>query len=270
VRARAAPSVAAAFARPRNDIYAGLIRVDGTVSDQARYNRIVLKISGQAMCAPGGSGIDAPAVSIVIDELRPIIAMGVQVGLVVGGGNFIRGRDFIDDGKIRRVTADYMGMLATVMNAVALRDNMIAEGLEACVLSAFATPRICESFTVAEANRRLQAGQVVILAGGTGSPFFTTDMCAAVRANEIGAEALFKATKVDGVFDDDPEINADARKYDRLTYQKVLADKLAVMDLTAVSMCMEHGLPIVVFQLTKSGNLLKAVKGEPVGTLVTA
>ena len=240
-----------------------------TMSDQAQYKRIVLKISGQAMCAPGKSGIDADAVSGVIDELKPVIGLGVQIGLVVGAGNFMRGRDFADDVKIQRVTADYVGMLATVMNAITLRDHMLAGGLDACVLSAFATPRICGSFSVAEAERRLQAGQTVIFAGGTGSPFFTTDMCAALRANEIGADVLFKATKVDGVFDDDPETNASARKYDRLTYQKVLADKLGVMDLTAVSMCMETALAIVVFQLTKSGNLLKAVKGERVGTLVS-
>jgi len=220
------------------------------------------------MCSPGAAGLDGQAISAVIGELRPVVDLGVQVGLVIGGGNFLRGRDFFHHGNVRRVTADYMGMLATVINAIALRDNMIAEGLDACVLSAFTTPRICETFTVAESERRMQAGQIVILAGGTGNPFFTTDMCAALRANEIGADVLFKATKVDGVFDDDPEANPAAAKFDRLTYQKVITDRLAVMDMTAVAMCMENALPIVVFQLSRPGSLLKAVRGEHVGTLV--
>jgi len=236
---------------------------------QAQYKRIVLKISGQAMCPIDGTGIEGKTVSAVIDELQSVIDLGVEVALVVGGGNFIRGRDLADSPAIRRVTADSMGMLATVMNAIALRDSMESAGVKASVMSAIPMGRICDDYGPRQASRCLEAGQVVILAGGTGNPFFTTDMCAALRASELNAEIMMKATKVDGVFDDDPETNPQARQYDSLTYNRVLADRLGVMDLTAISLCMENRIPIVVFQLTKPGNLLKAVTGQKVGTIVS-
>jgi uridylate kinase len=220
------------------------------------------------MCRPGGHGIDAEAVASIIRELAGPLDLGVQVAMVVGGGNFVRGRDLAGSPSIHRVTADHMGMLATVINAVALRDSMRSAGIAAEVLSAFDMPWICRTFSATSADELLSAGRVAIFAGGTGSPFFSTDTCAALRANEIGAEVVFKATKVDGVFDDDPVRNAKARKYDRLSYSKVLADRLGVMDLTAISLCMETRLPIVVFQLDKPGNLLDAVTGRPVGTMV--
>lgn len=237
------------------------------MSGKAQYKRILLKISGQAMSDRGG--IDPAAVAAVIGEIRPVIELGVQVALVVGGGNFLRGRDLADNPAIHRVTADYMGMLGTVINALALRDSMEAEGLQARVLSAIPMPQLGGTYSVRRAVDHLLSGRVVILAAGTGSPYFTTDMCAALRANEIDAEVLLKATKVDGVFDSDPVRNPQANKYERLSYQKVLADRLGVMDLTAISMCMETSLPIVVFQLAKAGNLLRAVMGEHVGTTVS-
>lgn len=234
-----------------------------------RYRRILLKISGEGLCAPGGFGIETDAVSSVVREIVPLVEMGVQVGLVIGGGNFVRGRDLADSPHIHRVTADHMGMLATVINAIALQDALEISNVQARVLSAVPMSQVCEPFIRRKALRHLEKNRVVILAGGTGSPFFTTDMCAALRANEINAEVLFKATKVDGVFDADPVTHPNAIKYDQLTYQKVLADRLGIMDLTAISMCMESLVPIVVFQLSKVGNLMRAVKGEPVGTTIT-
>ena len=238
------------------------------MTDAPKYKRILLKISGESMSSTGQFGIKADAVSLVVGELRPLVEMGVQVGLVVGGGNFVRGRDLAGVPDIHRVTADYMGMLATVMNAIALQDALESNGIPARVLSALPMPQVCEPFVRRQAVAHLETGRVVLLAGGTGSPFFTTDMCAALRANEIAAEVLFKATKVDGVFDADPVKNPDAKKYDTLSYQKVLADRLGVMDLTAISMCMESRIPIVVFQLDKPGNLQAALAGKPVGTLI--
>ncbi len=240
------------------------------MSGALRYKRVVLKISGEAFCLPGQTGIDAGALASAVDEILPVVEMGVQMGIVVGAGNFVRGRDLADDPTIGRVTADTMGMLATVINALALRDALAARGVAAEVLGAIPMAPVCEGFVARRAAAYLEAGRVVVLAAGTGSPFFTTDTCAALRALELGAEAVLKATKVDGVFDADPAVNPDATRYDRLTYEQVLADKLGVMDLTAVSMCMEGGVPVVVFQLSKPGNLAAAVRGEAVGTLVTA
>jgi len=233
------------------------------------YKRVLLKISGESMCRPGGFGIDAEAISSVVEELAPLAAAKVQIGLVIGGGNFIRGGELARKANIDRAAADYMGMLATIINAIALHDSLETKGIAAEVLSAIPMPQVCESFTARQAVSQLEDGRIVILAGGTGSPFFTTDMCAALRAKEIGAEVLFKATKVDGVFEADPVTNPDAKKYDRLTYQKVLADRLGVMDLPAISMCMESHIPVVVFQLSGPGNLLKAVRGQAVGTTIT-
>ena len=233
------------------------------------HKRVLLKISGEAFCSDGGVGIESEAVSTVVREVATVVEMGVQVGLVVGGGNFIRGRDLSDDPHIHRVTADHMGMLATVINAIALQDALETNDIPTRVLSAVPMPQICEPFIRRRALRHIEKQRVVILAGGTGSPFFTTDMCAALRASEIHADVVFKATKVDGVFDADPVTHPEAKKYERLTYQKVLADRLGVMDLTAISMCMEQRIPIVVFQLTIPGNLRRAVCGEPVGTIIT-
>jgi len=235
---------------------------------QKPYKRVLVKLSGEAMCPPGSYGIDPAAVAGVVNEVLPVAKLGVQIGLVIGGGNFVRGRDLASDPHIQRATADYMGMLATVINALALQDALESHGLTTRVLSALSMSAVCEPFIRRRAVRHLEKGRVVILAGGTGSPFFTTDTCAALRSQEIHAQVLLKATKVDGVFDADPATDARAKKYDRLSYSKVLDDRLGIMDLTAISMCMESKIPIIVFALSKSGSLLAAVQGKPVGTII--
>jgi len=194
----------------------------------------------------------------------------VQVALVVGAGNMVRGRQLMADAAIRRTTADYMGMLGTVMNALSLGDSLNGRGIPARVLSAIAMPAVCEPYTIREARRQLDENRVVISAGGTGNPFFTTDTCASLRASELEADALIKATKVNGVFDSDPMLNPQAERYDTLTYAKVLEDRLGVMDLSAISMCMENDIKIIVLQVSLPGNLLDAVCGKEVGTVVTS
>ena len=234
-----------------------------------RYKRVLLKVSGEAFCRPGGCGIVPDALAATVEEMLPVVGMGVQLAVVVGGGNFVRGRDQADSLHIQRATADYMGMLATVINALALQDSLEERGVETRLLGAIQMTPVCEPFVRRRALAHLRKGRVIILAGGTGSPFFTTDTCAALRAQEIGAEVLLKATKVDGVFDSDPQKNADAKKYDRLTYAEAIRDRLQVMDLTAISMCMESRIPIIVFRLAGKGNLALAVSGGTVGTIVT-
>ena len=231
----------------------------------SKFKRILLKLSGEALGGADG-GVLASAMDSVVAELRAVHQAGVQVGVVVGGGNFLRGRDLTGNPHIARTTADYMGMLATNMNGLALRDSLESHGLPSTLFSAIPDARFCEPFNRRRAVERLEAGHVVIFSGGTGNPFFTTDTCAALRAAEIGADALFNATTVDGVYDSDPKKNPHAKKYDRLTYAKVLADRLGVMDLTAISLCMERNLPIFVFP---AGKLAAAVVGQAVGTLIT-
>jgi uridylate kinase len=235
----------------------------------AKYERVLVKLSGESFCNPGSSGIDADAVDLVVQELLPAAKLGIQIGLVVGGGNFIRGRDLANDPRIQRATADYMGMMATTINALALQDTLESHGLPTRVLNAITMTEIAEPFIRRRAIRHLEKGRIVILAGGTGSPFFSTDTCAALRASEIGAQALLKATKVDGVFDSDPQKNPAAKKYAALTYQKVLADRLGVMDLTAISLCMENKMPIIVFQLANKGSLAAILCGQDRGTVIT-
>jgi len=247
------------------------------MAERPRYKRVLLKLSGESFCPPGGMGLDADVVEGIADQLVPVLRMGVQIGLVVGGGNFIRGRDLpatsaaASGGQpgIRRATADYMGMLATVMNALALQDVLEARGADTRVLSAINIETVCEPLIPRRAVRHLEKGRCVIFAAGTGNPYVTTDTCAAMRARQIDAEILLKATKVDGVFDSDPVENTKARKYEQLAYEKVMADKLGVMDLTAISLCMEHAIPILVFQLSKPGNLMDAICGKHVGTRVS-
>ncbi len=244
------------------------------MSQKLRYRRVVLKLSGETFCLPGQRGIDLPTLNQTAKELAEIASMGVQIALVVGGGNIIRGGALVngsgeDPVHIERVSADHMGMLATVINAIALRDTLQGHGVDARVLSAVSADVVCEKFSSRSAIDHLNAGRVVIFAGGTGNPFFTTDMCAALRASEIDADVVFKATKVDGVFDADPVTNPAAKKYDTLTYNKVISDRLAVMDLTAITMCMEQAIPIVVFQFSKKGNLASALAGEAAGTIIT-
>ncbi|MDP6545935.1 MAG: UMP kinase [Phycisphaerae bacterium] len=233
------------------------------------YNQILLKVSGESMCLSDSSGVDSQAVEELVDEITPVVELGVGVTMVIGGGNLIRGRQLMEDPSIRRTTADHMGMLGTVINALALGDSLNGRGLPARVLSAVAMPTVCQTYTVREARKQLDKGRIVISAGGTGNPFFTTDTCASLRASELGADAMIKATKVDGVFDSDPMLNPQAKRYDKLTYAKILEDRLGVMDLSAISMCMENDIKIIVLQISKPGNLLNAICGQQVGTLVT-
>lgn len=236
---------------------------------KSAYHRVLIKVSGEAFCGSDGFGIDPSALEALITELLGVHETGVQIGLVVGGGNIFRGRELSKAGLIARPTADAMGMLATVMNALALGDALAGRAARVSVMSAKPTADACEPFTRRCAIEHLEAGKIVILAGGTGNPFFTTDTCAALRAAEIGAEVLLKATKVDGVFDADPVTNPNAKKFDRLTYGEVLSRQLGVMDLAAVSMCMESGIPIIVFRMDKPGNLAAAGAGENVGTVIS-
>jgi len=245
------------------------------MANRPRYKRVVVKVSGESFAPQSGVGIDPSAVRATAHEISPLVEMGVQVALVVGGGNFIRGREHLAglgdsaEQRARRVTADYMGMLATVINALALREAIESLGIAVRVLSAITMTAVCEPFILRRATRHLEKGRVVILAGGTGNPFFTTDTCAALRASEINAEVLLKATKVDGVFDSDPMTNPNARRYDRISYEKVLVDRLGVMDLTAISMCLESRIPIVVFRLSEPGNLIGVICGENIGTVIS-
>jgi uridylate kinase len=234
-----------------------------------RYQRVLLKLSGEALCQPGQPGVASEAMSSVARELLPVVQAGTQVGIVVGAGNWVRGRMLKDDPHVQRTTADYMGMLATVMNALALRDTLAGKGMEAVVVSAIAMPLICETYFRPKVMEYLAEGKVVIFAGGTSHPGVTTDMSAAIRAADIDADAVLKGTKVDGVFDSDPMENPDAKRYEQLTYSQAIAEQLGVMDLPAMAFCMDHDLPIVVFNFAGEGNLARAVEGQAVGTLVT-
>lgn len=242
------------------------------MAEKLHYKRVVLKISGESLCQNGAGGIQIASLGAVADEIASAAATGVQMGLVIGAGNLLRGREFSGAEarkNIHRATADYMGMLGTVMNAIALNDALRARGVASAAMSAIPMPTVCQPYSRREAIENLHAGKVVIFAGGTGSPFFSTDMCAALRAAEIDAEVVMKATKVDGVYDRDPVKDPSAVKYERLTYAKVLQDGLGVMDLTAITMCMETRLPIMVFQFDKPGQLRKALAGEHVGTIIS-
>jgi len=234
-----------------------------------RTRRVLVKLSGESFCVEGESGFDADALATVVGEIRPVVEAGIELALVVGGGNFVRGRDLAGIPAIHRATADTMGMLATVSNALALRDVLADAGIDADVLSAFPVGGLVETFRRARAVSLLAEGRVVIFGGGTGNPFFTTDTCAALRATEIDADILLKDTKVDGVFDSDPKKYPAACKYDRLTYQQVLEQRLGVMDVAAISLCRERSIPIVVFQLLKLGSLAAAATGREVGTRIS-
>ena len=232
------------------------------------YRRILLKLSGEALLGRQAYGIDEKVLAGLSDEIREVTALGVEVALVVGGGNIFRGIRTSRDFGIDRASADYMGMLATVMNSLALQDVLERDGVTTRVLSAIEMRAIAEPHIRRRALRHLEKGRVVIFAAGTGNPYFTTDTAAALRAMEINADAILKATKVDGVYDRDPMVDPKARKFARLTYIDVLQRNLKVMDATAISLCMDNDLPIVVFNLTRKGNILKAVLGEKIGTVV--
>jgi uridylate kinase len=236
---------------------------------QARksLSRILLKVSGEALLGAEDYGIDPIVLKRVAGEIRDVIARGIQVAVVIGGGNIFRGAGLARAG-MDRVTADHMGMLATVMNGLALQDALESLGIFARVMSAVRVQQVCEDYIRRRAVRHLEKGRCVIFAAGTGNPFFTTDTAASLRAIEIGADLLLKATKVNGIYDDDPVRNPRAQRYRTLSFDKVLDDRLGVMDATAIVMCRDNGLPLRVFNLMNEGDLMRIVDGEDIGTLV--
>ncbi|MFF5245238.1 MULTISPECIES: UMP kinase [Streptosporangium] len=237
-------------------------------SDPLRWKRVMLKLSGEAFAGGEPLGIDPGVVSHLADSIAEAVRGGVQVSVVVGGGNMFRGATLSERG-MDRARADYMGMLGTVINCLALQDFLEKRGIDTRVQTAITMQQVAEPFLPRRAIRHLEKGRVVIFGAGLGSPFFSTDTCAAQRALEIGAEALLKGTQVDGVYDADPRKNPDAVRFDHLEYGEVLTRGLGVMDATAISLCMDNNLPIVVFDLMGEGNIMRAVRGEKIGTLVS-
>jgi uridylate kinase len=237
------------------------------------YQKILLKISGESLIGDKGFGIDHQMKTSIAQQVKEVKDLGVNVALVVGGGNIFRGLSASQEGPsgeggMDRVSADYMGMLATLINALALQDSLEKLGVQTRVMTAIRTEAVAEPYIRRRAIRHMEKGRIIILAGGTGNPYFTTDTAAALRAIEIGAEVVMKGTKVDGVYDDDPVKNPSAKMFDSLTYMEVLNRRLKVMDTTAVSLCMDNKLPIIVFNLQKRGNLKKILLGEKLGTVV--
>jgi uridylate kinase len=234
----------------------------------SRFSRILVKLSGEALMGQADYGIDPAVIKRIAAELEEINGFGVELAVVIGGGNIFRGAGLARAG-MDRVTADHMGMLATVMNALAMQDALESRGLHARVMSAIRINEVCEDYIRRRAIRHLEKGRVVICAAGTGNPFFTTDTAAALRAIEINADVLLKATKVDGVYSDDPLRNPKAERYRRLTFDQVLAQRLNVMDATAIVMCRDNRLPLQVFNLNNPGDLTRIVRGDEVGTAVS-
>ena len=237
--------------------------------DKLKYKRVLLKLSGESFCKPGGFGIDGEAVFGIAERIASICKLGPQVAIVVGGGNFLRGATFSANSHIPRNTADYMGMLATVINASALQETLEKVGQPTRVLSAIEVKAICEPFIRRRCLRHLELGRVTILAGGTGNPFFSTDTCAALRAAELDVDIIIKATKVDGVFTSDPMKDPDAKMIPELSYADVLKDGLKVIDPAAISLCQENHIPIAVINIFKEGNITRTLYGEKIGTMIS-
>lgn len=233
-----------------------------------KYRRVLLKISGEALAGEMGMGIDAKRAMNIAEKVRDVRELGIDVAIVIGAGNFWRGRQGLELG-MDRATADYMGMLATVMNALALMDSLESKGVITRVQTAIEMRSVAEPYIRRRAMRHMEKGRVVILGGGTGNPYFSTDTAAALRAMEIGADVLIKATKVDGVYDKDPHVHADAVKFSKLTYLDAISRRLEVMDSTALTLCMDNEMPIMVLNLWEDDVLRRALLGEPVGTLVS-
>lgn len=234
-----------------------------------RYSRILLKLSGEALSGNKDMGIDAQVLDEMSLAIAHLVGLGVQVGIVVGGGNLYRGSQLQKDGLVGRVTGDQMGMLATVMNGLAMRDALERRNIKPRLMSAIPISGMVETYSSRDAIRHLQSGEVCVFVAGTGNPFFTTDTAACLRGIEIQANLILKATKVDGVYDKDPSKHSDAVKYDRLTFDEVLDRKLGVMDLTAICLCRDHNVPLQVFDMNKPGALLSVVMGAPEGTYVS-
>ena len=232
------------------------------------YRRVVLKVSGEGFAGPGGFGISPESIGHVTSEIRQVHDAGVQVAVVVGGGNIVRGGPFASQCGMAEATAHYMGMLATVINGLALQETLERAAVQARVLSAIAVASVCEPFVRRRCIRHLEKGRVVILTGGTGRPFVTTDTAAALAAAEIGADAVLKATQVDGVYSADPKSDPAAEFYPQLSYDRVIDERLKVMDLSAVDLCQVNDIPIVVFSLHESGHMKRIIRGEAIGTVI--
>jgi uridylate kinase len=242
---------------------------DHQSSTKPMYKRVLLKLSGEALQGDHLFGIDATKLARIAQEVAGAVQVGVQVALVIGGGNLIRGADLCAGG-LERIAADQMGMLATVINGIALRDAFERKSIPVSLMSAFVVPTMAEQYNRSKAKELLSEGRVVILAAGTGNPLVTTDSAAALRGIEIGADIVLKATKVEGVFDDDPIKNPQAERYAQLNYEEVIAKRLGVMDLTAILLCQDHNLPIRVFNMNKQGALRRIMLGDDIGTLIQA
>jgi len=233
------------------------------------YKRVILKLSGEALLGEGEkSGVNLKAAQDITSEIKEALGLGAQIGIVIGAGNIYRGAEAAAEGHICQAQADRMGMLATIINGLALQEVMLESDVDAVLMSSIVIQGVAEPFDRRKALRHMEGGGVMIFCGGTGSPFFTTDTAASLRALEVDAEAILKGTKVDGVYSADPMKDPKAKKFDKLTYIDVLKNKLKVMDATAISMCMDHNLPIVVFDMFKSGNLKKVLSGEELGTVI--
>ena len=234
---------------------------------ETAYQRVLLKLSGEVLAGEKGFGIDPAKATQLAVEVKSIHDLGIDIGLVIGAGNIFRGMQAAAKG-MQRVTGDYLGMLATIMNAICVQDALENLGTVTRTLSAITVAQIAEPYIRRRAIRHLEKGRIVVVAGGTGNPYFTTDTAAALRATELGAEVLIKGTKVDGVYDKDPVVHSDAVKYDRVSYKEAIQKELRIMDMTAISLCKENSLPIKVFNINRNGDLKKLILGEPIGTLV--
>ena len=231
------------------------------------FNRVLIKLSGEVLANKDGFGIDPEKVAYLAEQIKPVYNSNIDIGLIIGAGNIFRGMEAAAGG-MDRVTGDYLGMLATIMNAIAVQDSLEKIDCQTRALSAINITQIAEPYIRRRAIRHMEKGRIVIIAGGTGNPFFTTDSAAALRATELGAEILLKGTKVDGVYDKDPVEYTDAKKYEKLTYEKVIQDNLRVMDMTAITLCKENNIPIRVFNIKNSGLLLDIVMGSKIGTAI--
>ncbi len=238
-------------------------------SASAPYARVILKISGESFARQGESGIDPTQLAVVADEIVAAAAGGTQIAVVVGGGNIVRGAQLAQQGHIDQSTADYMGMLATVINGIALHEALVGLGKDSRLMTALDIRAVGEPFIRARALRHFEKGRVLVLAAGTGNPYFTTDTCAALRGAELNADVLLKATKVDGVYTSDPLLDPSAKRYTQITFAEAIEKQLAVTDLTALTMCMENKLPVIVFDFGTAGNIKRVIDGERIGTLIT-
>ena len=238
------------------------------MDESVKYRRVLLKISGEALAGDAGFGLDTETLDYIAKEIAAIHELGVEIAVVVGGGNFIRGEVFSSEGGLDRTVADHMGMLGTIMNGLAIQAAMERRGIQTRVQSAIDVKEVCEPFIRRRAVRHMEKSRVVVFAGGTGNPYFTTDTAAVLRALETEADCLIKATKVDGVYDKDPHKHEDAVKFNNIGYSEVIGKRLAVMDMTAFTLCQENGLPIIVLDLLSKGSIKQAILGETNGTLV--